>query len=80
VKFERSKRKTFKFIEEGQLVKQEQRLVKKIQEKGDGFVATEIARLTKMTGSADITAQKKEFFQKRLNILPSFKASQKTEL
>merc|ERR1740138_448971 len=33
MRFERPKRKTFRFIEEGQLVKQEQRLVKKIQEK-----------------------------------------------
>merc|ERR1719221_2453533 len=32
-KVERAKRKTFRFIEEGALVKQEQRLVKKIQEK-----------------------------------------------
>merc|ERR1712039_787977 len=31
MKFERPKRKTFRFIEEGQLVKKEQRLVKKIQ-------------------------------------------------
>merc|ERR1712039_1065957 len=37
MKFERAKRKTFKFIEEGQLVKQEQRLVKKMQEKALGM-------------------------------------------
>jgi len=37
MRFERPKRKTFRFIEEGQLVKQEQRLVKKIQEKALGM-------------------------------------------
>jgi len=37
LKFERSKRKTFRFIEEGTLVKKEQRLVKKMQEKALGM-------------------------------------------
>lgn len=36
-KTERPKRKTFRFIEEGQLVKKEQRLVKKMQEKALGM-------------------------------------------
>merc|ERR1740121_3352499 len=36
-KFERTKRKTFRFLEEGALVKKEQRLVKKIQEKALGM-------------------------------------------
>merc|ERR1712129_347335 len=36
-KFERSKRKTFRFVDEGSLVRKEQRLVKKIQEKALGM-------------------------------------------
>merc|ERR1739842_37626 len=36
-KFERTKRKTFRFGEEGSLVKKEQRLVKKMQEKALGM-------------------------------------------
>jgi len=36
-RFERPKRKTFRFVEEGALVKQEQKLVKKIQEKALGI-------------------------------------------
>jgi len=48
-------------------------VMKKILEKGDGFAATEMERISKiMAGS--ITPDKKDLFQKRLNILPSFKA------
>jgi len=54
-------------------------VMKKILEKGDGFVETEITRLGKVT-AGNITPAKKEFFQKRLNILPSFKAKDKQEL
>merc|ERR1719199_2115234 len=36
-RFERQKRKTFRFVEEGQIVKQEARLVKKVQEKALGI-------------------------------------------
>jgi len=36
-RFERQKRKTFRFVEEGQIVRQEARLVKKIQEKALGI-------------------------------------------
>merc|ERR1712217_524787 len=36
-KFERAKRKTFRFVESGELVKKEQRLVKKMQEKALGM-------------------------------------------
>merc|ERR1712032_825240 len=36
-KFERPKRKTFRFVEEGSLVKKEQKLVKKMQEKALGM-------------------------------------------
>merc|ERR1719329_994478 len=35
-RFERQKRKTFRFIEEGSVVKQEQRMVKKVQERAAG--------------------------------------------
>eukprot|EP00933_Yihiella_yeosuensis_P047121 TRINITY_DN42806_c0_g1_i1.p1 TRINITY_DN42806_c0_g1~~TRINITY_DN42806_c0_g1_i1.p1 ORF type:complete len:565 (-),score=206.72 TRINITY_DN42806_c0_g1_i1:138-1832(-) len=38
-KFERAKRRSFKFIDEGDLVKKEQKLVKKIQEKALGIDA-----------------------------------------
>merc|ERR1711907_161221 len=54
-------------------------VMKKIVEKGDGFVESEIKRLTKVS-EGKITAEKKEFFKKRLNILPSFKVSDKKEL
>merc|ERR1711972_679557 len=37
MRFERTKRKTFRFVEEGALVKKEQRLVKKMQEKALGL-------------------------------------------
>merc|ERR1740138_1211289 len=37
MRFERTKRKTFRFIEEGTLVKREQRMVKKVQEKALGM-------------------------------------------
>merc|ERR1711907_374175 len=54
-------------------------VMKKISEKGDGFVDSEIKRLTKIS-SGNITPEKKELFKKRLNILPSFKVTEKKEL
>jgi len=54
-------------------------VMKKILEKGDSFAALEIVRLTKMM-SGSITPQKKELFQKRLNILPAFKMGEEREL
>jgi len=50
-------------------------LMKKINDKGDQFVATETQRLTKMLESPSITEDRKELFRTRLNILPSFKAA-----
>merc|ERR1712194_931138 len=43
-KTERAKRKTFRFIEEGALVKSEKRLVLKVQEKAFGFDKKEEAK------------------------------------
>merc|ERR1711959_386721 len=54
-------------------------VMQKILEKGENFVAHEIARLNKVV-SGDLTPAKKEFFKKRLNILPSFKRADKKEL
>merc|ERR1712196_52312 len=54
-------------------------VMKKILEKGDGFVDSELTRLKKvMAGS--IAPEKKALFEKRLNILPSFKVDGKKEL
>jgi len=55
-------------------------VMKKILDKGDSFAMTEIDRLTKMVGGASITEDRKVLFQKRLNILPSFKADTEKEL
>jgi len=55
-------------------------LMKKILEKGDGFVTLEMARVNKLIAGSAITEAKKGFFNRRLNILPSFKASDKKEL
>jgi len=52
-------------------------VMKKILDKGDSFAMTEIDRLTKMVGGASITEDRKVLFQKRLNILPSFKEGSK---
>jgi len=49
-------------------------VMKRIAEKGDGFVASETARVKKVSGG-QITPEKKELFGKRLNILSSFKVS-----
>merc|ERR1712072_75064 len=47
VRFERPKRKTFRFIDEGALVRQEQKLVKKIQEKALGIDKEKEKKLSK---------------------------------
>merc|ERR1711871_167575 len=47
-------------------------VMKKILERGNGFVESEIDRLQKMVDSGSISEEKKQFFQRRLNILPSF--------
>merc|ERR1719333_654177 len=47
IRYERPKRKTFRFIDEGTLVKQEQKLVKKIQEKALGIDKEKEKKLSK---------------------------------
>jgi endoplasmic reticulum protein 29 len=54
-------------------------VMKKVNEKGDGFITTETVRLNKMLDSTSITEARKSLFRTRLNILPSFKA-QKQDL
>jgi len=48
-------------------------VMSRIQDRGDGFVVTETARLNKMLESASITEVRKAAFRTKLNILPSFK-------
>eukprot|EP01029_Cantina_marsupialis_P021019 TRINITY_DN499_c0_g1_i1.p1 TRINITY_DN499_c0_g1~~TRINITY_DN499_c0_g1_i1.p1 ORF type:complete len:346 (-),score=120.56 TRINITY_DN499_c0_g1_i1:80-1117(-) len=48
------------------------KVLKKIMDKGDGYVKTEIARLERMLGNASLSNKKKTMFMKKLNILKQF--------
>jgi len=50
------------------------RVMKKIIEKGDGFVDTEIARINKLK-EGRLTDAKQQLFTRRLNVLSTFKAT-----
>ena len=50
------------------------KIMKRVQEKGAGFIDTETGRVKKLMGGK-ITDKKKELFGERLNILASFNAA-----
>jgi len=55
-------------------------VMKKVTDKGDGFIESEIKRLNGMLESSSITEERKDLFKKRLNILPSFSGKKQDEL
>ena len=50
-------------------------VMKKVMERGDEFVGTEMARLTKILASGSLNKEKQNLFKQRLNILPSFQVA-----